>query len=294
MRLRTRGAQWLVVAGSFAAAASCARTSSVTNPAQPPAWRLAWSDEFDGPAGAPPDTRWWTPEIGDGCSRGICGWGNEEKESYTADAANLALDGQGRLAITARLSAGGLQCHYGPCRYTSARIKTEQKVLAAPGRVEARIRLPAGQGLWPAFWLLGENIAVVPWPRCGELDVMENHGSNPASTSSAIHGPGYSGQTPFARSIALASGTFADDFHVFAVEWDSTAVRFSVDSVPSYVVTRSVVEHAGPWVFDQPFFVILNLAVGGHFDGDPRSDAVLPATMLVDWVRVYDRHVSAR
>ena len=162
-------------------------------------------------------------------------------------------------------------------------------MLAAPGRVEARIRLPAGQGLWPAFWMLGHTSPLVRWPDCGELDIMENKGSQPSTTSSAVHGPGYSGQTPFAHANTLASGVLSDDFHTFAVEWDSLSVRFFVDGTLHYVVTRDAIEQYGKSILDQPFFLMLNLAVGGHFDGDPQSDAIFPATMLIDYVRVYAR-----
>jgi beta-glucanase (GH16 family) len=162
-------------------------------------------------------------------------------------------------------------------------------MLAAPGRVEARIKLPAGQGLWPAFWMLGHTSPLVRWPDCGELDIMENKGSQPSTTSSAVHGPGYSGQTPFAHANNLASGVLSDDFHTFAVEWDSLAVRFFVDGTPHYGVTRDGLERYGKSILNQPFFLMLNLAVGGHFDGDPQSDAIFPATILVDYVRVYAR-----
>jgi beta-glucanase (GH16 family) len=116
---------------------------------------------------------------------------------------------------------------------------------------------------------------------------MENRGSAPATTSSAVHGPGYSGNTPFAHAHALATGTVADTFHTFAVEWDSLHIRFFVDDTVHFTVARSDVQRYGNWVFDQSFFSILNLAVGGTFDGDPRSPAIFPATMLVDYVRVY-------
>jgi len=162
-------------------------------------------------------------------------------------------------------------------------------MLAAPGRVEARIKLALGQGLWPAFWMLGQGDPTLSWPACGELDIMENKGSQPITTSSAVHGPGYSGNTPFAHANNLTRGTISDDFHVFAVEWDSLHVRFYVDDIPHYQVTRDEIEHFGKSILDQPFFVILNLAVGGHFDGDPQSDTIFPATMLVDYVRVYTR-----
>jgi beta-glucanase (GH16 family) len=262
---------------------------SSTDSGAPRGWTLEWSDEFDGKAGAPVDDRVWSYDTGDGCASSNCGWGNQERESYSSSGENIALDGQGHLAIVARRATPGLTCYYGPCRYTSAKIKTQGKALARPGRVEARIRLPAGQGLWPAFWLLGSNLGTVPWPQCGELDVMENHGSASNQTSSAIHGPGYFGKTPFVGGHTLPQGTFGDDFHIFAVEWDSTQVQFFVDSAPPYTVTRTEVERYGPWVFDQPFFVVLNLAVGGTFDGDPASDAIFPATMLIDYVRAYTR-----
>jgi beta-glucanase (GH16 family) len=252
-------------------------------------WVQVWSDEFDGPAGASIDNTKWSYETTDGCQQGNCGWGNNEQEYYSSASENISLNGQGQLMIVARRAATGLTCYYGPCLYTSAKITTRGKVLAQPGRVEARIKLPTGQGLWPAFWMLGHDFPTTAWPACGELDIMENKGSQPTTTSSALHGPGYSGATPFAHSHDLASGVLADDFHTFAVEWDSLHVRFFVDDTAHYGITRDAVERYGKSVLDQPFFLILNLAVGGNFDGDPRSDAIFPATMLVDYVRVYVR-----
>jgi beta-glucanase (GH16 family) len=265
--------------------------SGSPSPAAPGPWVLVWSDEFDGAAGARVDTTKWRHDTADGCASANCGWGNNEKEYYTSAPDNIALNGQGQLRIVARTAPPppGLTCYYGPCRYTSAKITTRGKVDVAPGRVQARIQLARGQGLWPAFWLLGTNIATVGWPASGELDVMENKGSNPSATSSAVHGPGYSGNTPFAHLHTLAHGTAADDFHTYSVEWDSLRVQFFVDDSLHYAVARSAVEQHGKWVFDQSFFSILNLAVGGHFDGDPQSDAIFPATMVVDYVRVYKR-----
>jgi beta-glucanase (GH16 family) len=271
---------------ALVAVLSCSRGSA---PVAARPWTLQWSDEFNGAAGSPVNNRIWSYDIGDGCAAGNCGWGNQERQSYTSAPANVALDGQGHLAIVARAAPAGLACYYGACGYTSGRIKTQGKALARPGRVEARIKLPAGQGLWPAFWMLGSSLSTTPWPQCGELDVMENHGRAMNESSAAIHGPGYFGKTPFVGSRPLPSGRYSDDFHVFAVEWDSTRVRFFVDSAPPYTVTRTEVERYGPWVLDQPFFVILNLAVGGTFDGNPPSDAIFPATMLVDYVRVFTR-----
>jgi beta-glucanase (GH16 family) len=267
---------------------SCAGGLSST-PATAPTtgWVEVWNDEFDGPAGARVDSTKWNYETTDGCKEGICGWGNNEKEYYTDAPENIALNGEGQLAIVARRAPSGLACYYGACRYTSGKITTRDKMLAEPGRVEARIKLSPGQGLWPAFWMLGHTVPSLPWPACGEIDIMENKGSQPRTSSSALHGPGYSGETPFAHAHPLERGTLSSDYHIFAVEWDSLRVQYFVDGVRHYSVTRDQVQHYGQSVLDRPYFVILNLAVGGHFDGDPASDAIFPATMLVDYVRVY-------
>jgi beta-glucanase (GH16 family) len=241
-------------------------------------WVQVWHDEFDGAAGSGVDTTKWTFDLGGG------GWGNNEKEYYRSDTTNVRQNGQGQLEIVARVAPAGLTCWYGACRYTSARILTKGRMTQQWGRVEARIKLAAGQGLWPAFWMLGNDIDQVGWPTSGELDIMENKGSQTTATSSAVHGPGYSGNTPF---VHINGTTPTTDFHVYAVEWDSQSIRFFVDGTQHYVVTRTDVGFHGNWVFDQPFFVILNLAVGGNFDHDPASDAIFPATMLVDYVRVY-------
>ena len=250
-----------------------------------PVWQQVWSDEFEGAAGAPVDSTKWGYDPGDGCPN-VCGWGNNEREYYTSDTANIQQNGLGQLAITATVATDTIACYYGRCRYKSAKITTNGKMSVAPGRVEARIKLAAGQGLWPAFWLLGNNIGTVGWPTCGELDIMENKGSQPTITSSAVHGPGYSGNTPFAH----ASAPISSDYHIFAVEWDGTSIRYFVDGNQHYIVTRTNVRQHGTWVFDQPFYVILNLAVGGNFDGHPQSDAIFPATILIDYVRVYALH----
>jgi beta-glucanase (GH16 family) len=268
-------------------ACSDGTSSSVESPAEA-AWTQTWSDEFDGPSGAI-NTTTWRYDTGDGCNAGICGWGNNEKQYYTASTENISLNGHGQLQIVARRAPTGLDCHYGPCLYTSAKVTTRGTRLVAPGRVEARIKLPAGQGLWSGFWMLGQGHPTVPWPACGEIDVMENKGSQPHTTSSAIHGPGYSGQTPFAHAHVLGSGAVTDEFHRYAVEWDSLHVRFFVDDDMHYQITRAAIQQHGKSVLGQSFYLILNLAVGGHFDGDPRSEAIFPATMLVDYVRVFTR-----
>ena len=286
----SRAAWALTVAG--AAACSSGASPNVVPTTTPPVtttttWTQVWSDEFDGAAGTRVDATRWSHDLADGCSSGICGWGNSEKEFYTNATDNISLDGEGHLAIVARVASPGLSCYYGACKYTSAKISTRGKLAAAPGKVEARIKLPAGQGLWPAFWMLGNSFPTVSWPACGELDIMENRGSAPSVSSSAIHGPGYSGNTPFAHATSASGGSFADAFHTFTVQWNANSVTFSVDGVPHYTVARAQMEQFGASILDQPYFLILNLAVGGNFDGDPRSDTIFPATMLVDYVRVY-------
>ena len=281
----------LLIGAAFACASGTPTVPPPVPPPPPPPspppnpWTLVWADEFSDTAGASIDTTKWRYDTADGCSQGNCGWGNSEKEYYRSASENIALNGDGHLAIVARTAPppAGLTCYYGACRYTSAKITTRGKVSVSPGRVEARIKLAAGQGLWPAFWMLGDNIGTVGWPTCGELDIMENRGSQSSITSSAVHGPGYSGNTPFAHPTA----TTATDFHVYAVEWDAQSIRYYVDGRLHYGVSRAAVMTYGNWVFDQTFFIILNQAVGGHFDGDPQSDAIFPATMLVDYVRVY-------
>jgi beta-glucanase (GH16 family) len=278
----------LLLLAASCSSAPATRSTTPQQPTPPVTWDLVWSDEFDGAAGASFDTTKWRPDTGDGCPA-ICGWGNQEKEFYTTSSENIALDGSGHLQITARIAPAGLACYYGPCRYTSSKITTRGKMNAGPGKIEARIKLPVGQGLWPAFWGLGSNFPATPWPDCGELDIMEFRGSRPNAVSSAIHGPGYSGNTPFVGTRVLGQATFAADFNTFAVVWDSAQVLFYVNDAMHYSISRTDILTRGAYVFNQPFFVILNLAVGGHFDGDPQSDAILPATMLIDYVRVYTR-----
>jgi len=283
--MSTSRAHSLVLLASTLGVVACAKNPSI--PTSRITWVLRWSDEFDGPSGGRLDSTKWNYDIGDGCAQRNCGWGNNEKEYYTDAAANISLNGRGQLAITARRAPAGLSCYYGPCLSRSGKITTRDKMFAEPGRVEARIKLPLGQGLWPAFWMLGHDCLAIPWPTCGEIDIMENKGSQPSTTSSAVHGPGYSGNTPFVHRHTLASGTISDDFHKYAVEWDSLHVRFFVDDRVHYEITRAALQHYGKSVLSQSFFVILNLAVGGSFDGDPTSDAIFPATMLVDYVRVF-------
>ncbi|MFN3391063.1 MAG: family 16 glycosylhydrolase [Meiothermus ruber] len=191
------------------------------------------------------------------------------------DGGNLAI-----AALEQRLP--GARCWYGPCRYTSARINTRGKFEQRYGRFEAHIELPRRQGLWPAFWILGSNFGAVRWPICVEIDIMEHLGREPRTVHGTIHGPDYSGGAGIGKPYTPAD--FADQFHVFALEWEPGALRWYVDGVHYQTRTPADLPEDARWVFDQPFFMILNLAVGGGW-----GSARFPQRMLVDYVRVYER-----
>lgn len=239
-------------------------------------WELVWSDEFDGAVGTRLDPEKWAYDIGGD------GWGNAQLEFNTDRAENVSLDGEGNLALVAR------EEQYENNSYTSARIKTQALFEQAYGRVEARIKLPRGQGIWPAFWMLGADFAETGWPGCGEIDIMEFRGQEENRVHGSLHGPGYSAAAAVTDSASLPEGdSFADDFHVFEVEWDVGRIAFLLDGDVYQVITTSQVP--GEWVYDHPFFLILNVAIGGHFVGAPNDNTVFPQTMLIDYVRVYQR-----
>jgi beta-glucanase (GH16 family) len=247
------------------------------------AYALVWSDEFEGPSGALVDATKWAHDLGGG------GWGNQELETYTDRGRNASLTGDGSLAIQAlRETFTGTD---GITRdYTSARLKTQGRFEQAYGRFEARLKLPRGQGLWPAFWMLGSDIGTLGWPRCGEIDVMENIGREPSIVHGTLHGPGYSGASGVSGAFTLPGGArVADDFHVFAVEWEPSAIRWFVDGQLYQTRTPADLPAGQRWVFDHPFFMILNVAVGGGWPGNPDATTVFPQAMLVDYVRVYER-----
>ena len=250
-------------------------------------WTLVWSDEFNAPAGSAVDATKWEFDVGGG------GWGNNELEYYTNSTRNASTDGAGNLRISAvkeLLSRKVARCWYGQCQYTSARIKTKGKFEQAYGRFEARLKLPYGQGIWPAFWMLGADIDAVSWPTCGEIDIMENIGREPSIVHGTLHGPGYSGAAGIGAPYTLTTGQrFADDFHTFAVEWEPDVVRWYVDGQLYQTRTPSDLPAGSRWVFDHPFFMILNVAVGGNWPGSPDATTTFPQTMLVDYVRVYRR-----
>jgi beta-glucanase (GH16 family) len=247
-----------------------------------PGWTLTWSDEFNAPDGSPVDASKWVRESGGN------GWGNQELEYYTTRPDNAFQQG-GNLVIKA------IQEKYtgkdGVMRdYTSARLKTLGKFSQTYGRFEARIKIPQGQGIWPAFWMLGDDIATLGWPKCGEIDIMENIGKEPTQVHGTIHGPGYSGDKGIGSPFALADNArFADDFHIYAVEWEPKAIRFYVDDHLYATRTPAELPKGTKWVYNHPFFMLLNVAVGGSWPGDPDATIQFPQTMLVDYVRVYKR-----
>jgi beta-glucanase (GH16 family) len=238
-------------------------------------WRLVWSDEFNG--NTLDQTKW-------GFDIGGSGWGNHELESYTSrtESARVA---HGKLIITARKEP-----FTGPDgvarEYTSARLLTAGKFTQKYGRFEARIKVPAG--IWPAFWMLGNDIKQVGWPKCGEIDIMENIGREPNVVHGTIHGPGYSGDhgigAPFKQDKP-----FAAKFHVYAIEWEPEAIRFYVDKHLYETITPKSLPAGAKWVYDHPFFLLLNAAVGGDWPGAPDPSTRFPQEMQVDYVRVYSR-----
>ncbi|WP_163874318.1 RICIN domain-containing protein [Paenibacillus favisporus] len=232
-----------------------------------PNWKLVWSDEFDGTA---LNRSNWTPEIGTGSG----GWGNNELQYYTDRSQNLQVTG-GNLVITARKES------YGGMNYTSARIKTQNLKSFTYGKIEARIKLPSGQGLWPAFWMLGSNISTVGWPYSGETDIMERVNNNPYVNGTVHWDAG--GHAEYGR---VSGNLDFSQYHVYSVEWDSKYIRWFVDGQQ---FNEFYIENGtgNTEEFQRPFFLLLNLAVGGNWPGAPNDSTPFPAQMLVDYVRVY-------
>jgi beta-glucanase (GH16 family) len=235
-----------------------------------PALSLIWSEEFDGPAGTPVDPDIWQPEVGGH------GWGNEELQYYTERTENASLDGAGNLAIVVRRSDS---------QYTSARLISKDRVAFTYGLVQARIQLPTGRGIWPAFWMLGQNIDEVGWPQCGEIDVMENVGQSPGVVHGTVHGPGYSGSSGV-TAWHDAGRSLAGDFRVYSVNWERDRIRWFLDDELYGTVTPADLG-GNPWVFDHDFFLLVNVAVGGTLPGNPDPSVTFPQTMLIDYIRVY-------
>jgi beta-glucanase (GH16 family) len=238
-----------------------------------PGWTLVWQDEFDGPEINPAH---WSYEYGGG------GWGNSEWQYYTGDPTNSFIE-DGQLVIQA------LEEDRGGRPYTSARIITRDKVEVTYGRIEARIQVPYGQGIWPAFWMLGADFMRKGWPDAGEIDIMEHIGREPTLVHGTVHGPGYAGGTEGLTASTDLGKPVADDFHVFAIEWEAEEIRWYVDDQLYHTVTPADLPAGTEWVYDHPFFLLLNLAVGGRWPGYPDDTTTFPQQMRVDYVRVYEK-----
>jgi len=235
---------------------------------------LVMSDEFD--SDGAPNSSIWGYNIGTGEN----GWGNGELQYYTDRTENVTVQ-NGVLIITAKKE------QYNGSSYTSARLLTKGKFEQTYGRFEARMWLPYGQGIWPAFWLLGDDSnGTEVWPQIGEIDIMEYVGDEPTRMFGTVHGPGYSGGESISKSYVLANDRFDTGFHVFGIEWGPDYINYYVDDVLYNQITPEDVP--GEWVFNRgPFYIILNLAVGGALPGSPNAETQFPQTLLVDYVRVY-------
>jgi beta-glucanase (GH16 family) len=255
------------------------RSNQTTNPRE---WILVWSDEFTGANGSAVDSTKWAFDIGGK------GWGNNELQTYTDRTTNAFLrNGSLNIKVLRERFTGPDKITR---EYTSARLLTENKFTQRYGRFEARIKVPFGQGIWPAFWMLGDNIRTAGWPKCGEIDIMEYVGREPFKVFGTLHGPGYSGANGLSAAHALSNDQkMSDHFHTFAVEWEPDVIRFYIDRVLYKTRTPADLPIGASWVFDRPFFLILNVAVGGNFPGNPDGTTVFPQSMQVDYVRVYRR-----
>ena len=230
---------------------------------------LVWSDEFDGTT---LNLDNWSYELGDGCPN-LCGWGNNELQEYTVD--NHRLE-DGMLIISAKKGSNS--------NYTSTRIKTKGKQEFQYGRIEARVKVPSGAGMWPAFWALGNDIETNSWPNCGEIDIVEYVGKNPGQIFTSVHTPSSYGNT--VNSMITNVPNVEEDFHNYAVEWNENFIDFFFDDTRVYTYFVQT-KNQNTWPFNKPFFFILNLAVGGNFGGPVANNIQFPREFIIDYVRVY-------
>ena len=252
---------------------------------------LVMADEFNDDG--VPNPKIWGYDIGNGSdTQAGAGWGNGELQYYTSRTENVKVE-NGVLVVTA------LQEDFNGSSYTSARLSTKGLFEQTYGRFEARIKVPSGSGLWPAFWMLGADCGDIVWPQCGEIDIMEYRRQEPTLVSGTVHGPGYSGLTTpqgqITKAYDLVNDRFDTGFHIFGIEWGPEYINFYVDDVLYNQITPKDLEvtpndgsgDLGEWVFNKPFYIIINLAVGGAFPGAPDSGETFPQSMLIDYVRVY-------
>jgi len=254
-----------------------------------------WQDDFDQPAGSGPDPAKWVHDLG------ASGWGNAELQEYTAARANALVVDDPAASNGKALVIRAEQVARRPDRdggdagprpgFTSARLKTQGKFSVSYGRIEARLKLPRGQGVWPAFWMLGDAHATAGWPECGEIDIVEVLGHEPHKLYGTVHGPGYSGGQGVTGSVTLPPGpSLADGYHVYAIEWAPGRIEWSLDGTVYHRVTPANLPAGARWAFDDAkFFLLVNLAIGGRWPGYPDASTVFPQELRVDWVRVYAR-----
>ena len=255
-----------------------AATLVVQLPAASPV--LVWSDEFDQAIGSRPDMSRWSYDLGGG------GWGNQELQKYTDLVDNVsvaadpqALDGKALVLRAIKQADGG---------YTSARLKTQGKFSAVYGRIEGRLKTSNGKGIWPAFWMLGESIKTVGWPACGEIDILEVIGADPKEVHGTLHGPGYSAVKGPTATFRLPSGTLDQDYHVYAIDCSPDKIVWSFDGAIYHTQTPDTLPAGTKWVFnDTPFFLLVNLAVGGNWPGSPDATTPFPQVFSIDYIRVY-------
>ncbi|MEY4740609.1 MAG: hypothetical protein RL402_134 [Actinomycetota bacterium] len=257
---------------------------TLANPvaAKPPVRKLLWSQEFNEAAGTPPSSKFFDYDLGGG------GWGNKELQWYTEDAVKTNGEGQLEISVTKIPPVAEDELPYncfGDCQYFSGRIKTQDKIRFKYGRMEARLKLPAGTGVWPAFWMLGSNIKAKGWPQSGEIDIIELRGREPDLAIVSAHGPGYSGAASKTGSKRYST-PLSDDYHVYAIEWAANKISWFVDGKLVHTLTNKSVK-AGTYVFNQDFFLILNVAMGGDFDGGQLDSDIEGVKMNVDWIRYY-------
>jgi beta-glucanase (GH16 family) len=257
---------------------------TLANPvaAKPPVRKLLWSQEFNEAAGTRPSSKFFDYDLGGG------GWGNKELQWYTEDAVKTNGAGQLEISVTKIPPVAEDELPYncfGDCQYFSGRIKTQDKIRFKYGRMEARLKLPAGTGVWPAFWMLGSNIKAKGWPKSGEIDIIELRGREPELAIVSAHGPGYSGAASKTGSKRYST-PLSDDYHVYAIEWAANKISWFVDGKLVHTLTNKSVK-AGTYVFNQDFFLILNVAMGGDFDGGQLDSDIDGVKMSVDWIRYY-------
>lgn len=244
--------------------------------------KLVWSDEFSGAQGTQPNPKVWNYEVGGK------GWGNNELQCYTKAPGNVSTDGAGRLVITAIYQPKHRCVDYATNDYTSARITTQNKMTTKYGRLEVRAKIPSGVGTWPAFWALGNDHATAGWPRSGEIDVMEAIGKSPKLSLGTLHGPTSKGAHVYQGVRTTYGVPLSQAFHVWAVTWTPTSFSWSLDGRTFGTITKAQwTKTNGPWVFDKPFYLLLNLAIGGNLGGPLSGNLTTPQRYVIDYVRVY-------